>query len=80
MYHIQLQTENDRNNLAKYLRENDIYTTFRYYPLHWVKYYKSTQSLPNVEYAANHTLNIPIHQSLSDDDLEMVISSIKNYK
>jgi aminotransferase len=80
MYHIQLESENDRNELAKYLRKNDIYTTFRYYPLHWVKHYKSKQLLPNVEYAANHTLNIPIHQSLSDDDVSLVIENIKSYK
>jgi len=80
MYHIQLETESDRNELAKYLRENDIYTTFRYYPLHWVKYYKSKQSLPNSEYAANHTLNIPIHQSLSKDDISIIIKNIKNFK
>ena len=80
MYHIQLQSESDRNELARYLRKRDIYTTFRYYPLHWVKYYNVNESLPNAEYAANHTLCIPIHQSLSNNDVDMVVESIKKFR
>lgn len=77
MYHI--QTKN-RDELAKYLRENGIYTTFRYYPLHWVKYYKTTKELPGTEYAANHTLCIPLHQSLSNKDVSYIIKTIKDFK
>jgi len=80
MYHIQLPTETMRNGLAKYLRTRDIYTTFRYYPLHWVKYYGSNIKLPNAEYAANHTLCIPIHQSLSNNDIDKILTTIKSFK
>ena len=77
MYHIQTS---HRDELAKYLRDKGIYTTFRYYPLHWVKYFNSDVKLPNTEYAANHTLCIPLHQSLSEDDVQLIISSIKEFK
>ena len=80
MYHIQLTDESTRNELSKYLRSYDIYTTFRYYPLHWVKYYNSKIVLPNAEYAANHTLCIPIHQSLTDNDVDRILSAIKEFK
>lgn len=80
MYHIQTKSASDRDKLAKYLREQGIYTTFRYYPLHWVKYFKSNIKLPNTEYAANHTLNIPLHQSLSQNDIKHIITSIKKFK
>jgi aminotransferase len=80
MYHIQTKDKKDRDKLAKYLRDKGIYTTFRYYPLHWVKYFNSDVKLPNTEYAANHTLCIPLHQSLSDDDVQLIISSIKEFK
>lgn len=78
MYHIQLHNEN-RDDLAKYLRENDIYTTFRYYPLHWVKGYGVCESLENAEWAAAHTLCLPIHQSLSDADVQYIIEKIRDF-
>ena len=77
MYHIQTKY---RDELAKYLRENGIYTTFRYYPLHWVKYFKSNIKLPGTEFAANHTLCIPLHQSLSNKDVSYIIKTIKEFK
>ena len=78
MYHVQLE---DRDSLAKYLRENGIYTTFRYYPLHWVNYYKPNRfALPNTEFAANSTLCIPLHQNLSNENVEYIINKIKTWK
>ena len=77
MYHIQTK---DRDGLAMYLRSNGIYTTFRYYPLHWVKYFDSNIKLPETEYAANHTLCIPLHQNLSNQDVEYIINKVKSWK
>jgi aminotransferase len=77
-YWIQTRAE-IRDRLAKYLRENGIYTTFRYYPLHWVKYYDTVVSLPNSEEAAETTLCIPIHQSLSNQDLEKIVDCIHQF-
>lgn len=77
-YHIQL-LNNKRDQLAKYLRDNGIYTTFRYFPLHWVKYYGVNEILPNAEKAALNTLCIPIHQSLSNEDVEKIIYHIKKF-
>lgn len=77
-YHIQVHGEH-RDELAKYLRDNDIYTTFRYYPLHWVKKYGCSETFPNAEYAADHTLNLPIHQSLSESDLSKIVECIHAY-
>lgn len=81
-YFFHVQTDgDDRDQFAKYLRDNDIYTTFRYYPLHWVEYYgHSNESYPNAEWAANHTLCLPIHHSLSDEDVKYIIEKIRNYK
>lgn len=78
-YHIQLKEKNRRDDLAKYLRDNGIYTTFRYYPLNRVKHYKILGEFPNSDYAADHTLCIPIHQSLSNDDVFKIINCIYDY-
>ena len=77
MFHIQTE---DRDRLAKHLRKNKIYTTFRYYPLHWVDFYNSSSNLPNTEYAANHTLCLPLHQNLLNKDIEHIINKIKTWK
>ena len=76
MFHVQLE---DRDNFAKYLRQEGIYTTFRYYPLHWVDFYKSESTLPNTEKAANTTLCLPIHQNLTDDEVGFIIKKIKQW-
>ena len=77
-YWIQTKAEL-RDKLANFLRENGIYTTFRYYPLHLVKYYGSNSVLPNSEKAAAETLCIPMHHSLSDDDVTKVIENIYKF-
>jgi aminotransferase len=77
-YWIQTRPE-IRDRLAAYLRENGIYTTFRYYPLHWVNFYGAKVSLPNSEKVAQTTLCIPIHQSLSNDDVDRIVESIHQF-
>ena len=81
MYWIQTNAKEDRDTLATYLRKNDIYTTFRYYPLHWVDLYgQKSVKLNNAEEAAYRTLCLPIHQSLSDDEVEKICDLIIKYK
>lgn len=77
-YHIQIKTA-QRDDLAKYLREHDVYTTFRYFPLHRVKYYGINGSFPNADYSADHTLCLPIHQSLSMEDVATVAQLIHDF-
>ena len=74
-YHI--QTKNGmRDQLARYLRENDIYTTYRYFPLHRVAGYGVTGTFENADFAADNTLCLPLHQSLSQADVEKVVDKI----
>ena len=77
-YHIQIKG-NDRDLLAKYLREHGVYTTFRYFPLHRVKHYNIQGNYPNADYAADHTLCIPIHQSLTDEEVRYISDLIIQY-
>jgi aminotransferase len=78
-YWLQFEKEGLRDRLAMFLRENGIYTTFRYYPLHWVNYFQDKSILVNTEWAARNTLCIPIHQGLTQNDLEIVVSKIKEF-
>jgi aminotransferase len=74
-----VQTEH-RDRLAAHLLKNGIYTTFRYYPLHLVKHYQARCELPGAEYANRFTLNLPLHQNLSDDDVGRIIRLVEEFR
>ena len=81
-YFFWIQTEH-RDALAKYLLDNGVYTTFRYWPLHKVELFKEFDvkgAYPNTDYIASHTLNLPLHQSLSEDDVNKIIKLISDFK
>lgn len=70
----------DRDRFAKYLFENGIYTTLRYHPLHLNSIYQSNAKLDNCERLNEEGLNIPLHPSLSMDDVDKIIETIKAFK
>jgi aminotransferase len=74
LYWIQVD-DRVRDRLAERLLEAGIYTTFRYHPLHRVRAYASSARLPGSESAAARTLCLPLHQGLSDADVDMVARS-----
>lgn len=79
-YWIQVAGEGRRDRLATYLRDKGIYTAFRYHPLHRVSFYGATeQSLPCTEQVAEETLLLPMHQSLSDADLQKILEAIRAF-
>lgn len=67
----------NRDKVAKYLFENGIYTTLRYHPLHMNALYKSNAVLPNCEILNEDGLNIPLHPSLSMEDVDKVVEFMK---
>jgi aminotransferase len=83
MYWVQFDNQTIRDGVATFLRDNDVYTTFRYYPLHWIDFYKElvgeTTSLKNTESAAVKTLCLPLHPSLSNSDIKLVVNLIEEY-
>jgi aminotransferase len=67
-----------RDELAKYLLDEGIYTTLRYHPLHLSPLYGQVDSfLPASEKLSREALNIPLHPRLTDDDVQYVIDSIR---
>lgn len=67
----------NRDAVAKYLFEQGIYTTLRYHPLHMNPLYKSTAVLKNCEILNETGLNIPLHPSLTIDDVDFIVEKIK---
>ncbi|MBW4722036.1 DegT/DnrJ/EryC1/StrS family aminotransferase [Saccharothrix obliqua] len=66
-----------RDAVAADLYRAGVYTTFRYPPLHRVPRYGSAAVLPGAERAAEHTLNLPLHQGLSDEDVDRVVRELR---
>lgn len=66
-----------RDEVARDLYERGIYTTLRYPLLHQVRAYGSDARLPGAESAAASTLCLPLHQGLSDGDVEEVVAGVR---
>ena len=78
-YFYWIQVE-DRNELAKPLKERGIYTTYRYWALNHVDYFNiQDNSLSNTDFASKKTLNLPLHPSLSDADVKKVIKIVNEF-
>jgi aminotransferase len=78
-YFYWIQTP-DRDKLAVFLKQNGIYTTFRYHPLHKVAYYGGTNNwLRNAEFAADITLLLPIHAGLTSKQATYVCDKINQF-
>lgn len=79
LFWVRLDNGATRDRLAVYLTENDIYCTFRYFPLHLIDFYKSKHSLANAEFLNEVTLNLPLHQNLSDNDAAKIVKTVKKF-
>lgn len=69
-----------RDKLGCYLRERGVYTTFRYWPLHRTSLYADSGSYPGADLAADETLLLPLHQNLSDSDVDWIVESVLAFK
>lgn len=76
-----IQTGPDiRDRLAEHLLERQIYTTFRYWPLHRTSMYRCDAAFAGADQAADSTLLLPLHQALSDADVERVVDAIRSFR
>lgn len=69
-----------RTELANFLRDNGIYTTFRYHPLHKIDVFSGFTQYSDFTGAddfSKKALNIPIHNSLTDQELEKISEKLK---
>jgi aminotransferase len=67
-----------RDQVASDLLARDIYTTFRYPPLHRVPAYRAhARDLPGTDAAAEATLLLPLHQGLDDTEVQTVADEFR---
>ena len=69
-----------RTSLAEYLLSNNIYSTFRYYPLDKLSLFnRSGLEYQGSRFVSENFLNIPIHNGLSDSEVAYIAETIENY-
>lgn len=73
-YWVQLER---RDELAVFLRERGVYTTYRYWPPH--RAYGWPANLPGVDYATDHTLLLPLHANLSVEDVVYICEQVREF-
>lgn len=69
----------ERDRLAAHLLERDVYVTFRYWPLHRTRMYAAKAEFRGAESAARSTLLLPLHQGLTDTDVERVLDAVRTF-
>lgn len=68
-----------RDALARFLRDHAVYTTFRYWPVHYAFGWRQ-EHYPNAEWAAAHMLMLPLHPALSAADVDHICDLILEFK
>ncbi|WP_347107873.1 DegT/DnrJ/EryC1/StrS family aminotransferase [Paenarthrobacter sp. S56] len=79
VYHqYTIRIGDDRDGFAKALREEHQVGCGVYYPIpnHRLAPFQTSDDLPETEEAATHVLSIPVHPSLSQDDLERIVAAV----
>jgi aminotransferase len=67
----------NRDKLAHYLKDNGVYSTLRYAPLHRLALYgQQDKVLPNTERLSEEGLNIPLHPGMTLEDAQKVVDLI----
>jgi dTDP-4-amino-4,6-dideoxygalactose transaminase len=82
-YHLYIVEFTDRKELQKYLREKNIFTQVHYIPVHLMPYYRQfgwkEGDFPKAEAYYGHCLSLPMYPSLTNDQQDYVIKSIREF-
>lgn len=86
LYILQIKSNNrfDRYDLYNYLREAGYLVMVHYVPTHFLTYYRNRYgfkrgSFPESEQLYDRSLSIPLYPTLTDIEVEEVVSIIKKY-
>lgn len=82
MFYLLCPSLEYRTALMKFLKENDVQTTFHYLPLHSSKYYENKhdgRELPNCDRYADTLLRLPLFYELSDMEIDKITKLIVEF-
>lgn len=70
----------DRNELLQYLNEHDIFPGVHYIDNTEYRMYAYAQgTCPKAAYISDHTLTLPLHMRLTNEDVALIIQTVKNF-
>lgn len=82
-YHLYIIEVADRLELYNYLRQHHIFAQIHYVPVHLMPYYKEQGfkhgDFPMAERYYQRCLSIPMYPSLTDEEQDFVIQTIKDF-
>ena len=84
MFYLVCRNLDERTKLIAYLKEQDVLAVFHYLSLHLSEYYKEHHvgeipDLPNCDRFADCLVRLPMYFELKDEDVQLVIRSIKEF-
>lgn len=83
MFFMKAKDLQERTELIKYLKENEIQTVFHYIPLHTapagIKYGRFHGEDRYTTKESERLMRLPMHYALTDEDVECVIEKIKEF-
>jgi dTDP-4-amino-4,6-dideoxygalactose transaminase len=82
IFYLLLRTEQERDDLIRFLRNKGVHAVFHYQPLHKSSYYKDFhdgRELPMAEKFATRLVRLPLYYDLSINEQDYIIDSIGQY-
>lgn len=80
-YFSYLITIKNRNDFAKYMLENGVYTVLRFPPFHIFKKFKKycVGSFSNSQNFYDNGINLPMHNNLTDNCIDKIVTLVKKW-
>ena len=82
MFYLLCPSLEYRTALMKFLKENDVQTTFHYLPLHSSKYYEDKhdgRELPNCDRYGDTLVRLPLFYELTDWEIDKIVKLIVEF-
>jgi dTDP-4-amino-4,6-dideoxygalactose transaminase len=82
-YHLFVVEVKDRLGLYNFLKDKGIFAQIHYVPVHLMPYYKqfgwNEGDMPNAEDYYKHCISLPMYPTLSDQEQDFVIETVKKF-
>ena len=85
LFPILLENNEERKRFFDYMRENNIFVQVHYIPLHLMLYYRENfgykkGDFPIAEDYYSREVSIPMYPTLTEEELEYIVKTIKGFK
>ena len=81
MFYMVFKDISERNRMIDHLKKNSIHSVFHYLSLHRSQFYKDKyegSELPNSDHYTDCLLRLPLFFELTDEDLDIIVETVKS--